>query len=164
MKIILIGMMGSGKSTIGKELSKRLDLELIDTDRVIEKTNDMFIRDIFENYGEAHFRKLEKATFLELADTESVIISTGGGAVLNDALSPFDTQNIIYLKWSVNGLLSNLANKVDNRPLLNDASLEEKLHNIFEVRKNLYETWAKHIIDCDGKSVKEVVNSILSVL
>lgn len=164
MKIILIGMMGSGKSTIGKELSKRLNLELIDTDEVIEKTSCMVIKDIFESYGELHFRKLEKSTFIELADTEDAIISTGGGAVLSDTLEPFKGQNIIYLNWSVNGLLSNLTNKVDDRPLLNDASLEEKLSNIFEIRKDLYKVWAKHIIDCDGKSVEEVVNSILNLI
>ncbi|MGB3368929.1 MAG: shikimate kinase [Acidaminobacteraceae bacterium] len=164
MNIILIGMMGSGKSTIASELSKRLELDLIDIDSIIEKTNDMSIKDMFDKYGEEHFRKLEKALFLELADRKNSIISTGGGAILNDALEPFETQNIIYLKWSINGLLSNLTNKVDNRPLLNQASLEEKLIDIYELRKDLYERWAKHIIDCDNKSVDEVVMSILKVI
>lgn len=163
MNIILIGMMGSGKSTIGKVLSKKLDYQLIDTDEVIEKTNNMLIKDIFEIHGESHFRKLERDTFLQLSNLDNSVVSTGGGAVLNETLKPFNGQNIIYLKWSIAALLSNLTSKVANRPLLDDNLLDDKLISIFDVRKELYEGWARHVIDCDNKSVEDVVALILEL-
>ena len=164
MNIILIGMMGSGKSTVAKKLSKELCMEVLDTDTLIEKNEKMSIKDIFEKQGEHYFRKLEEKLFFEIASSENSIISTGGGAVLNDTLRPLDNQKIIYLKWSVGGLISNLTSKVDNRPLLEDESLEKKLSDIYTKRKFLYENWANYTIECDNKSVNEVVNEIIKFI
>ena len=164
MKIILIGMMGSGKSTIGKVIAKKLDLNLVDTDGLIEERSGIKIKDIFERFGEEHFRKLEREVFLSLSEDENIVISTGGGAVLNDTLDPFKGENIIYLKWSVDGLVKNLESKTSNRPLLSEGELREKLTNILSQRVNLYEGWANKIIECDGKSVNQVVGILLDLI
>jgi len=137
--IVLIGMRGSGKSTIGKMLANLLKRQLIDTDHLIEKKENNQIKDIVANMGWAYFREKEIEAVKELEKLEQKIISTGGGVVLNE-------ENIISLKK--NGLLIFINSPVEilqkrvqvkeKRPSLNGQDAVLEIPKVWEERKNLY--------------------------
>jgi shikimate kinase len=137
-KIFLIGYMGAGKTTIGKRLSKKLDLQFIDMDLFIENRYRKKIGEIFAEKGEEGFREIEKKTLLEVAQFENVVISTGGGAPCF-----FDNMEVmnrsgqtVYLKVSVDELAMRLLKSKNSRPLI-------KSKNGDEVKKFVAENLAK---------------------
>lgn len=137
MKIFLVGMMGSGKTTLAKKISKVLSIPHIDTDDEIEKNENLKIKDIFEKYGEEYFRKLESTILEKLAEnTNSFVVSTGGGIILsakNRAI--LKKENAIYLKVTPEKLKDRVS--LENRPLL--ANNKENIIKIYKDRKELYE-------------------------
>lgn len=158
MNLILIGMMGSGKSTVGQLLADRLGMRFVDTDAVIEEMQGLSISRIFELYGESHFRALEATLVEKLSKIDGAILSTGGGLVMN----PCNTMllksmgKIIYLKATVDQLNLNLSGETDNRPMLKDYSIEVLL----KVREPIYENTADIVVDIDGMSAAEVSDII----
>ncbi|MEQ8153289.1 MAG: shikimate kinase [Clostridiaceae bacterium] len=155
--LVLIGMPGSGKSTIGKLLSERLSYKFIDSDLWIEEKlgetiNDMFLK------GEDYFRKEESKAYEEIAKLDSVIISTGGGVVKNpknmEVLGV--TGTIVFIDRTVEDILSDI--EVSARPLLKEG--KEKLYKLYEERYDLYKKYA-HIIVKNDKSLDEVLNDII---
>jgi len=126
-KIFLIGYMGSGKTTVGKQLAKELDLPFIDMDVFIENRYHKSISAIFEEKGEAGFREIERKALFEIIEFENVVISTGGG--LPCFFDNMDVMNqagtTIYLKVSVKELAKRLKNGKQKRPLIKDKSQEE---------------------------------------
>ena len=170
MKIVLLGYMASGKSSIGRRLSKKINLPLIDLDYYIEAKEGMTISEIFKNKGEIYFRKIENVYLKEIIDkNEDYILSLGGGTpcygnnmeVINssDALS-------IYLKASVNKLANRLILKKSKRPLvanLNDDQIFEFVgKHLFE--RNPFYDQAKKIVKTDGKKKPEIVKEIIKLL
>ena len=163
MNIILIGMMGSGKSTVGKELAKMLDLSFVDTDDLIESMENRRIKKIFEVEGEPYFRALEKKTALWLEKSvNNTIISTGGGFYKQENIDKIG--KVVYLKSSFQGILDrinaapNAANKLKKRPLLQNMEEAIKLYNL---RAKDYEKAAKIVVDVENKDIKDIVKEIL---
>ena len=163
--IILIGMMGSGKSTLGRQLSKIYNLKFIDTDEAIEKEVGLSIAEIFQAHGEKYFRNLEKG-YLDQLDVNNHIISSGGGIIL----SASNRQrlkaigHVVYLKTSVDVLYKRLKKDLQSRPLLESSSLKEKLNDLIIQRQDFYESTADDIINTDEMSEKEVVLAFKKIL
>jgi shikimate kinase len=126
-KLFLIGYMGSGKTTVGKHLAKKLNLQFIDMDLYIENRYHKSISAIFEERGEAGFREIERKTLHEIADFENVVISTGGGLpCFFDNMDVMNQTGItIYLKASVEELSDRLKTGKQSRPLIKNKSPEE---------------------------------------
>ncbi len=129
MNVILIGYMGSGKTTLGKKLSSRLGLKFIDTDSMIEKQQNCSIQEIFNTKGESYFRELEKKLIFELKKEQNLLISTGGGLpCFNDLMAELNELGItIYLKRPAKELANRVIRSKKKRPLLIGKTEEELL-------------------------------------
>ncbi len=160
--IILIGMMGCGKTTIGQQLSQQLKVSWCDTDQLVEQHTHQTITQLFQTKGEADFRKQEHLALKEALKT-STIISTGGGIVTNPLNGPeLQSGTVIYLKADVDTLVSRL--DVTNRPLLQSKDLMTTLQNLLAERAHLYEQAATFTIDTTTLTIEEIVSRILTVL
>ena len=157
--ICLIGMMGSGKTTIGKALAIDLNLTWIDTDDYIEAQTQKQIATIFEKSGEQYFRELEKKALMK-ALPYFECISTGGGSIIAPENRDLLKKNayVIYLTAEIKTLANRLTRA--NRPLLKNEPLEEKLAALFEVRADLYQTCADLTIVTDDLTIAEVIAQI----
>ena len=155
-KICLIGMPGSGKSTIGKEIANIIGYNFIDTDKLIEVKIGMKISKIFQSQGEEYFRKIEKNIFDKIILLKKkLIISTGGGIILNNRESLKKTYNI-YLNCNISTLIDRLALSKD-RPLMGkNSSIDIK--NILKKRENFYINVSNLIIDANGLKKSTVIN------
>ncbi len=166
MKIVLIGYMGCGKSTIAKLLSKELNIKFIDLDDYIIYKLKMTITEIFDTKGELFFRKKEHEFLSELMhENTSFVLSTGGGTPCygnNLKLIQEKTTFSFYLKLNIPSLVERLMPEKENRPLIANIGNEELpefiAKHLFE-RNNFY-LKAHHIIACDGKSPEQIVNDI----
>ena len=163
MIFYLIGMMGSGKSSVGKLLANKLQFSIIDIDKEIEKDEKLSIKEIFEKKGEDYFREIESKYLLRKRN--SAVVSCGGGIVLNKKNREFLKTNgyTIYLKSSILTLEKRLLNE-NGRPLLSNDNLKETLINIYSKRKTLYTSSANTTIITDRRSVKEVCELIIKKL
>ncbi len=162
-KIILIGFMGSGKSSVGKELSKRLGIKLLDSDDCIEKQKQKSINDIFRDEGEESFRAMESEFLKEMAlSEEGFILSTGGGMpCFNDNAKMIKKTGVsVYLMASPDSILKRLKNDT-SRPLLKEGNKLEKIKFLLSDREDYYKKAADIIIKTDGKSVEEITDEIL---
>lgn len=162
MNIVLCGMMGVGKSSVGIRIAERTGRRWYDTDIVI---TDRFgrISDIFEYYGEAHFRALETDVVKELAGMDGLVISTGGGLVLKYENTDLLKKNgkIFFMRASFETLLGRVRAD-ETRPLLKDnGKIAEKLGELLAERTPVYEAVADFIVDTDNKSVDEVADEII---
>ena len=139
--ICFMGLMGSGKSIIGKDLSKYLNLNFYDTDKEIEVKTKKSIKTIFEENGESYFRDIEEKICLELLNYSNCIISLGGGSIINKKIRNLIKQNSysIYLEVKINYLLDRIKSS-KKRPLLNKKlSNREILKNLYNDRRKFYE-------------------------
>ena len=163
MIFYLIGMMGSGKSSVGKLLANKLQFSIIDIDKEIEKDEKLSIKEIFKKKGENYFREIESKYLLRKRN--SAVVSCGGGIVLNKKNREFlrTSGYTIYLKSSIPTLEKRLLNK-NSRPLLNNDNLKETLTTIYSKRKTLYTSAANTTIITDRRSVKEVCELIIKKL
>lgn len=161
--IILIGMMGSGKTTIGKALSSHLSLSWIDTDQYIEQQEQQSISHLFAEKGETYFRRCETKALETLMSTVDVI-STGGGIIVTPINREMikDKSFVIYLKTRIPTLVARI--DPSNRPLLQDEDMETKLTTLYEKRQKLYEECAHLTIETSSLSIQEVVHSIIDTL
>lgn len=168
LKIVLIGYMGSGKSTIGKFLADKLNLPFIDLDLEIEKAENKTIAYIFSEKGEIYFRKLENKILKEvLSRPGKFVLATGGGTpCYADSLQYIlqkENTSLIYLKVSLQRLTVRLFADKENRPMLAHLNLEEDVEDF--IRKHLFErsyyySQAPLVIMNENKSVKNVVEEI----
>lgn len=167
--IVLIGMMGSGKSSVGRVIARALNLLTIDLDREIERRTGLSVAEIFAIHGEPYFRQLEEEALLRLAQAgKPLVLSLGGGAVLSErgmeALK-HKARVVIYLQASVPELLARLKRSRIKRPLLeNAADPHARLVELLHVRRPLYERYADFTVDTDGKLLADVAQEILGVL
>lgn len=162
--ITLIGMMGSGKSTIGKLLSERLNIKNIDIDSLIEQNEKREISNIFKDDGERYFRKIEKETIKSNFSDSNLIISLGGGA-FEDILTRellLKSSTVIYLKTSPKVVFERIKNNT-NRPLLNNQMTIERIQAIISKREKNYEL-ANITILTDNKKPDRIVEEILGVI
>ena len=160
--LVFVGMMGSGKSSIGFLIAKKLKLKFIDIDTEIEKELGLSIKKIFETKGEDYFRKVEERISLKKLNEDSVVISLGGGAFLNTKIRNeilkkhlsywLNCSSQVILKRIKNSKKRPIGNKLNNNELID---LVKKRSNIYS--KALYE------IKCDNLSKKDIVNKILKI-
>mgnify|MGYP004508189359 CR=1 FL=1 len=161
-KIILIGMMGSGKSTIAQKLAHRLGFSLFECDEIFEKKFKIKIKDYFKQFGEENFRKEEENILKDLIKKDNFIISTGGGVVLNKNnrnLIFNDEILSIYLKSSVGAIFDRIKNN-KNRPLLNVENPKKEIEKILNQREVLYKQ-AKLTIENENETIDEIVDKII---
>jgi len=163
--IILVGPMGSGKTTIGRQLAKQLNLDFFDSDHEIEKKTGANIPLIFELEGEKGFRKRETAMLDELTQKNGLVLATGGGAILAIENQRMLRQRgmIIYLSASIEQLWQRT--RLDkNRPLLQTENPREKIESLLNERASTYREIADIIIETDNGSVKSTVKQIITQL
>ena len=161
---VFIGMMGSGKSSIGRRLAARLDMPLIDLDKYIEGKAGMSIPEIFAEHGEPGFRRIETEALNEVI-TEPAIIATGGGVVVSAENRSILKANppVIWLKGSPEFLYKHVAGDT-NRPLIAEGNVLEKLRDLSESRKSLYEECSDLILDRDEIGRTNCVKTIIRFL
>jgi len=165
--IFLIGMMGSGKTTIAKILSNKLNIAHIDTDKDLADILNLKMEELFISLSEEKFRTLESVYFIEHLKNQQHIYATGGGIVLNknnrDAMKQYGKT--ILLKASSKILFNRLMNdKHNKRPLFEKNQNQKFLTNMWNHRKEYYIKSADHIIDTDTKKYQEIVNEIIKYL
>ena len=159
--IILVGFMGTGKTTVGKQLAAQLGLPLLDMDHLIESAEEKSIPQIFADHGEAYFRDLERALVKQLAPTNGNIISTGGGIVLNpDNLVDFAQHGLVVCLTASPQTILQRVRDDQNRPLL-VGEKEKQIQTLLTQRQSLYDT-IPFQIKTDDLSPQEIVDSILS--
>lgn len=164
--IILIGYMGSGKSTVARELHQRNNMEIIDTDSKIVKEQGKSINEIFAQDGETAFRDLETDCLKQLSEKkDSFILSTGGGMPVreeNRALLK-NLGTVFFLKADTDTILERVKHDTA-RPLLQDEDRRSKIETMLMTRTPLYEAAADYIIVTDGRTVEEIAGEIISVI
>jgi len=159
MNIYLIGMMGSGKSTLGKSLSEKIQKPFIDLDSEIEKVAGKSITEIFDIDGEKQFRKMETK---QLQQYSKSIVACGGGIVLNNANRKFINENgIAILLLATMGELTQRLSASNNRPLLADDNMEEALTKLWMERLIDYLDTADFSIETNGKTPEQLTDEIL---
>ena len=162
--ITLIGMMGSGKSLVGRQLATTLDLPFVDSDQVVEEIAGISIADIFDLAGEAKFREMEQRAIRETIETGIVVLSVGGGAVCHpDTAALLKKRSIlVWLKASPKTLLSRIGSTA-SRPLLHGNDPLAALNNLAAARAHAYAI-ADIIITTDGMSGTTAANTVLRAL
>lgn len=159
--IVLIGFMGTGKSTISEHLSQRFGMEAVEMDQEIEKRENMTIREIFSKYGEEYFRDLETELLIWLQKKENMVISCGGGVALRE-------QNVQEMKKNGRVVLLDAKPKTvydrikddHNRPLLENHMNVEYIASMMEQRRDKYMAAADLVIAVDGKTTEEIAEEL----
>jgi len=169
-KIILLGYMGCGKSTIANKLSKIIQIPFVDLDKIIEEKTNLTINQIFETQGEVYFRKLEHEVFVELLNSpDNMIIGLGGGTPCyanNHELLQREDVISIYLKASIETLFDRLVTNKSKRPLIADKSEDEMKEFIAKhlFDRSFYYNQAQHKVIVDNKTIDETVADIVEIL
>ena len=161
LNVFLVGPMGSGKSAVGRQLAQRLGLAFVDSDEEIEARTGVDIAYIFEREGEAGFRQREAEVIDALTTREGLLLSTGGGAILDPRTRErLRTRGrVVYLQTSVDQQLAR-TRRSNDRPLLNNEDPRGTLERLFQQRAPLYLEVAEIVVDTDGRKVKTVVDHI----
>lgn len=162
MQIALIGLPGSGKSTIGRHLSRRLNLPFWDSDHVIEERLGCSVREYFEREGEVRFRDIESQVIDMLTLAGAGVLSTGGGSVLRPENRRYlrERSHVIYLNSTPDDLIRRLRHD-RNRPLLQVADPLSRLRDLYAQRDPLYRETAHYVVDTGRPSVSSLVQTIL---
>ncbi len=166
MNIVLIGMRGAGKTTVGRLLAKKLGKELIETDMLIAQQANMSIPDIVKKHGWSYFRKLEADTIKTVSQKDNCIIATGGGTVARkesvDALKK--NGKLFYLEAPVEVLAKRIGDDKNRPSLTGKISRLEDMKEVLKKRAVLYQEAADTIIETTNKTTKEVAAEIITVL
>ena len=160
--LVFLGMMGSGKSSIGSLVAKKLKLNFVDIDKEIEKNLNITIKKIFEDKGENYFRKIEEQTTLKKLKLNSTVISLGGGAFTNNNIRKEILINHLsfWLNWDDKTLLNRIKNS-EKRPLAINAT-DTELIDLIKKRSNIYSK-ALYEIKCDNLTKIEIVKKIVEI-
>ncbi len=138
--LTLTGFMGSGKTTVGRMVSSLLRFEFLDTDHLIERRAGMRIADLFQQQGEAAFRKLEQEVVAELAARQAVVIATGGGVVVNpDNLASLKQHSLVVCLWASPETVWNRVRHSSHRPLLKDPNPLARIRQLLIERRPFYQ-------------------------
>ena len=160
--LVFLGMMGSGKSSIGSLVAKKLKLNFVDIDKEIEKNLNITIKKIFEVKGEDYFRKIEEQTTLKKLKLNSTVISLGGGAFINNNIRKEILKNHLsfWLNWDDKTLLNRIKNS-RKRPLAINAT-DTELIDLIKKRSDIYSK-ALYEIKCDNLTKSKIVNKIVDI-
>ena len=161
--IVLIGMAGVGKTTVGRVLSKKIQRKFLDMDQEFEDQTKIRITDFFAIYGEKEFRKIERRIINDvLTKNKKLVVSAGGGIFSNDEIRDLIIKKSItfFLDSSIETLAERLKKNFSNRPLLNKGNLRDNIEKLYQKRIKDY-MMAKHIILVDDFSVEDVVLNII---
>jgi shikimate kinase len=163
--IACVGLPGSGKSTVGRQLAKKLGRRFMDSDVVIEQRIGCSIREFFEREGEAPFRDIEEQVIAEICRTGEGVLSTGGGAVLRLANRQMLHQHatVIYLHSSPDEVFRRLRHD-QNRPLLQVADPLGRLRELYDARDSLYRETAHRVMETGRPTVSSLVHTLLAQL
>ena len=161
--LILIGMMASGKSTIGRLLAKKLNMRFYDIDFIIEKKSKMKIHEIFKKKGESVFRHLEKKITLTILNKNNCVISLGGGAFLDNEVRKIALKsgNTVCLNWKAKTIIKRIR-KNNKRPIALNLSNNE-IKKLIVDRSKIYSE-AKYKINCEKMTKLEIINTIINTL
>ena len=165
INITLCGMMGSGKSAIGRILADKLDYNFIDVDKMIENEAKKTIKTIFKEDGEVYFRDLEEKITIKILDNHETIVSLGGGAVINKNIRDYIKKNSynIYLNVDVDILTKRLQYS-KTRPIIYKKNLKKELNNLISIREQFYRKAdlivknEKNIIETTENIIKKIIN------
>ena len=163
--IVLIGLMGSGKTTVGRALAERLNLSFRDSDETVEKTANTSVREIFENQGEEIFRKLESQALLDLcAENSPIVLAVAGGAIISQSNRDLLQKNARCIVWldAPTPTLISRTGRGKHRPLL-DGDPVGSLNKMRLDREPLYQQVATHHLVTKSLSIVEVVDQIISL-
>ncbi|MGC8765227.1 MAG: shikimate kinase [Brevinematia bacterium] len=165
MNIYLTGYRGTGKTTLGKRLSKKLGMDFVDMDRMIEKKEKRSIEEIFFTSGEKYFREVEHRVLCELAERTNLIVSTGGGVVLLPENRKIirSTGIVIYLTADEKTIYERIKDD-KNRPPLTPKPLQEEIKSLLATREPLYEELADITLDTSLYNIKECIEKITEFL
>lgn len=160
MNVFLIGIMGAGKTTVGKELGKEMNMDFIDVDRYVEKKSKTTVNEMFKN-GEDYFRDKESEAIKELCNFDNKIISCGGGVIKREEniKSIRESGFVIYLDRPIDNILETI--NIEKRPLLKEG--KEKLYAIYEERKDIYEKACHMHYKSDG-NIRRTVRELIKVI
>ena len=162
MNIFLIGMMGSGKSSVGYSLSKYLHNTFYDLDKEVEKRFNLSIKDIFSEYDEELFRKEENALLKEVDTSSNVIISTGGGIVLlEENRKILKNHKTYFLEANIEDMYERASKRKNDRPLLKGMNIKQ-FEDLYFQRKKLYLECAATTINVDKKSIEDITTEIIN--
>ena len=155
-------MMGSGKTSIGKILSKKLNFDFVDIDQKIEEAESMSISDIFKNNGENYFRKIEEKISLKYIRSENSLISLGGGGFINPSIRKLSQKMSLsfWLNWKNETIIQRIY-KSKKRPLVMKLS-KDQIKNLIKERSKFYEL-SKYKINCDKLDKIQIINKILDI-
>ena len=159
--LVLLGMMGVGKTTVGKIVAKKQGMEFIDTDQNIEKKCSMSISKIFKEKGEEFFRIEEQKEVLKSIKKSNCVIALGGGAFINETIRNAILKNTISMWLDID--LKILRKRIQwskKRPLLNEENYQKKINELYSERKNIYKL-ANYKIDCDNLDKKNIAKKII---
>jgi shikimate kinase len=165
VRVALVGLPGSGKSTVGRQLARRLQVPFIDSDHVIEQRLGCSIREYFEREGEESFRDIEELVLGDITQDSEGVIATGGGAVLRQANREHLHQRgqVVYLRSTPEEVFRRLRHDV-NRPLLQVGDPLARLRDLYAMRDPLYRETAHFVIETGRPSVATLVNMIVMQL
>jgi shikimate kinase len=159
--IVLTGFMGTGKTAVGRELSRLLNMKLIDVDTEIEKSRQMTINEIFKQFGELRFREIETEMIRKLSERKDVIISTGGGAVLRqENVDVLREHGIIVCLMATPETILKRTSHSSHRPLLEVEDPFGKIKELLDFRRPFYEK-ADIMIDTDGRTPRQIAEEII---
>ncbi len=163
--IFLIGMMGSGKTTIGRILARKMKKQFIDSDHEIELRTGAKIPLIFEIEGEIGFRKREAKVISELTSLKNIVLATGGGVILSEKNRRFLKERgiVVYLQASVNSLVQRTSYD-SNRPLIKSKNPKSSIEKLIFQRKSLYEEIADIKLESGRPNVQLLVQKIITTL
>ena len=161
--IVLVGFMGTGKTSVGQKLAVRLQMPMIDTDDIIVEDSGMDIPDIFARYGETHFRDLESAAVRKAANLENHVISTGGGVVLRESnLDMLKRSGVVFCLTATPEEIWRRVGSETHRPLLQDPNPLDKIEQMLLERRPFYAR-ADYEIPTTGLSIKAVTDTIVEI-
>jgi shikimate kinase len=156
--------MGTGKNAVGRQLSKKLDMKLVDIDAEIEARENLSIDDIFKTYGEKHFRDIETEMLQHYSGKRNIIIATGGGAVLREEnMAHLRKNGIIFCLNASPETIYERTGRSDKRPLLNVENPMAKIRELLEYRRPFYEQ-AGIMIETDERSPLEIAEEIVEIV
>lgn len=163
--VALVGLPGSGKSTVGRQLARRLAIPFFDSDHVIEQRLGCSIREFFEREGEDRFRDIEQGVIDELTQGAQCVLSTGGGSVLRSLNRQHlhERGRVVYLRSTPEEVFRRVRHD-RNRPLLQVADPMQRLRDLYTVRDPLYRETAHFVIETGRPSVSTLVNMIVMQL
>ena len=161
--LVLVGMMGTGKSTIGKEVAKKLKIEFIDTDVLIEEDANLAIAEIFKKNGEKYFRELEEKIFLRIKNDKEKIISVGGGAFINEVIRKKILKEYlsIWLNMDEDLIISRIKRNAKKRPMIDQNNIEKSIKSLKKTRDPIYKL-ANYEINCNLNSKNKIVEKIVN--